>query len=350
MDSQQIIHIISKKVTGNLSSNEKDILENWIAQSPENKKEFEAYSKLWEKSNELVLSDAIDVDTSLTYTKKQLRDLYTKKRWIIYLRQAAAVLLISLTLTFLYNYYIINRTPFEVPEQMVYQEIKAFYGTQTKVILADGTNVWLNSGSTLRFPTSFKNSDRRVVELNGEGFFDVTKNETKPFVVKTSKLDVKVYGTSFNILAYDDFMTMTVALIEGKVSLMKNNSNTESELIVLNPNEVVDYDVTNKKLYHFTDANVEKYSAWKDGHIVFYGDPIEAVIMRLEKWYNVKIIVKNDELKSYRFTATFIDESLEQVLKLLSLSSPMKYKITPARKLKDNSFTQREVTLSIKKL
>jgi ferric-dicitrate binding protein FerR (iron transport regulator) len=294
-----------------------------------------------------VLSKGINVEASLQQTKKGLK-FRTKKRWIIYLRQAAAILLISLSLSVSYNYFFTGRKTNEVAEHLVYQEIKASYGTQTKVVLADGTIVWLNSGSTLKFPASFKNTSEREVNLNGEGFFEVAKDDLKPFIVNTSMLDVKVYGTSFNISAYDDYQSMTIALEEGKVSVIKDKGNLEKELIVLKPSEVVEYNTTDKKLYHSSDSHIEKHSAWKDGHIIFYGDPIDLVIKRLEKWYNIKIIVQDDELQGYRFTATFIDESLEQMLSLLSLSSPMTYKIIPAQKLEDNSYSKRKVILSIK--
>ncbi len=345
MDSQQIDHIISKKITGSLSIGEQEILDSWIAQSSENKKEFEAYINLWEKSRELVLSDAINIESSLTNTKNKIASLNTGTLWIVYFRQAAAVLLLSLAINFLYN-YIKNG---EHPEQMVYQEIKVSYGTQTNVVLTDGTKVWLNSGSTLRFPASFKNATEREVDLNGEGFFEVTKNKTLPFIVNTSKLDVKVYGTSFNISTYDDYKSMTVALTEGKISLLKRKGGKEKELLVLKPNEVANYDIAENKLEHSSDNYIEKYTAWKDGKIIFYGDPIDVVIKRLEKWYNVKIAISDDELQNYRFTATFIDESLEQVLKLLCRSSPMEYKITPSQKHKDNTFSKRKVILSVKK-
>ncbi|MEN8115640.1 MAG: FecR domain-containing protein [Bacteroidota bacterium] len=349
MDRQQIQHIISKKITGSLSDTEEGILEKWIAQSSENKKEFESYFKLWEKSNDLVFSGTIDVESSLIQTKRHIVEFNSKRRWITYLRQAAAVLLLSLSLTFLYNYIVNSNKPVEVPEKMVFQEISASYGTQINVVLADGTKVWLNSGSSLRFPTSFKNSDKRIVELNGEGFFDVTKDLSKPFTVKTSNLDVKVYGTSFNVSAYEDYESMTVALLEGKVSLIKSNGNSERELIVLNPNEVVEYNIAEKKGYYSTNEYMRKYTAWKNGQIVFNNDPIEVVTRRLEKWYNVKINISNEQVPNYRFTATFIDESLEQVLYLLSLSSAMEYKIIPAKKQADNSFSQRNITLSFKK-
>jgi ferric-dicitrate binding protein FerR (iron transport regulator) len=348
VQNHQIENIITKALSGKLNTEEQTLLNNWISESEENEKEFNAYSELWAKSKKLVLTSSIDVESSLIQTKKQIAGLQPKKRWLIYLRQAAAVLFLSLTLSFLYNYYVQQNNTEFVPEQMVMQEIRAAYGTRTKIQLADGTNVWLNSGSTLRFPTSFQNTDERNVELNGEGYFDVTKNETKPFIVNTSKLNVKVYGTAFNVLAYNDHSSMTIALEEGKIGLFRNYSSGPKELMTLKPNDVVEYNSENNKLFHSSNLNMKKYTSWKDGYIVFFGDHIDNVVQKLEKWYNVDFEIKDSALKNYSFTATFVDESLEQVLQLLSLSSPINYKITPAKKQADNTFSKRKVTLSIK--
>ena len=347
MKKHEIENIISKQIIEGLDKQEQAFLDNWLAESEKNRKEYEAYSSLWEKSGKLVVSDQIDTERSLKRTK-QIIGFSTKKRWIVYARQAVAVLLLSIAISFFYT-YLSTEEKTVVAEQQVYQEIKASYGTQTKVSLADGTNVWLNSGSTIKFPASFENYSEREVELNGEGYFEVTENKLKPFVVKTSKINIRVLGTSFNVSAYNEYNSMTVALVKGKISLERKFGDERKELITLEPNELVEYDDITKKLYHSSSTYIEKYTAWKEGQIVFFNDPIDVVVKRLEKWYNVKIHVGDKTLQDYSFTATFIDESLEQVLKLLSLSSPMNYKITPAKKQKDDSYSKREITLSLKK-
>jgi len=347
VENQHIENIISKKLIEGLDSQEQLILDSWLNESESNRKKFDAYTKLWEKSNTLVLSDKIDIETSLLLTKKKI-NFKSDKKWLVFIRQAAAVLILSFLLSYFFNYNKKETYVQEVQEKEVIQEVTASYGTHTKLTLADGTRVWLNSGSTVKFPTSFKNHLRREVILDGEGYFEVEKDSIKPFIVKTSKLDVKVYGTAFNVMSYDSQGKMTVALTEGKVSLLKNGSLKDEELAVMQPNEVVTYKPHNQKLNQMKDNYIEKYSAWKDGQIIFYGDPIDVVVRRLEKWYNVDINVADKELRQYRFTATFIDESLEQVLKLLSLSSEMDYEITPSQKLQDNTFSQRKITLKSK--
>lgn len=345
---KEIEYLIAKSFKGELNQDEKSLLNEWMVASVKNKKKFEEYLRLWKKSETLVLSDAIDIESSLGKTKKRIKEFESKKRRNFYFKQIAAILLLSISLASLYNYFF-NRAGLNGSEEIVFQEVKAAYGTQTKLFLADGTNVWLNSGSTLRFPISFKNMDERKVELNGEGYFEVTKNDTKPFIVKGHELDVKVYGTSFNVSAYKEYNSMVVALVEGKVGLVKDYNGKQTELMVLEPNNVAEFNVESNTLKRREDVKMNKYTAWRDGYIVFYGDPIDKVVQRLEKWYNVDIEIGDKTLRDYRFTATLYDESLEQVLSLLSLSSPMQYKITPAQKQPDNTYSMRKVTLTMKR-
>ena len=344
-----IERIIAKSFKGGLDSNEQIFLDQWISLSQDNKKKFEIYEKLWKRSGDLLLSNTIDVEASLLKTKKRIPDLRFKRKSSFGNLRVAVVLILAMALGFLFNYLLGANNLIDGTSGTVYQEVRASYGTRTKLLLADGSTVWLNSGSTLKFPVNFDNAEERVVELNGEGYFDVTKNESKPFIVNTSGLDVKVYGTSFNVSAYDEYDSMEVALVEGKVSLVQGDKGNRKEYMVLNPNDVVECNISEKRLSRISDSKMSKYTAWKDGQMVFYGDPIEKVVSRLEKWYNVDIEIKDKDLQDYRFTATFNDETLEQVLKLLSLSSPMEYKIVPSEKLKDDGFSSRRVILSIKK-
>jgi len=233
---------------------------------------------------------------------------------------------------------------------IVYQEIKASYGTQAKVELADGTTVFLNSGSKLRFPQSFDNQKQRMVILDGEGYFNVAKNPSLPFIVQTNQLDVKVTGTTFNVNAYNDNPYVDIALVEGSVVLLDKNLEQNKKLMDLSPNQVATLNCSNRKLSKQDVNDLYKYTAWINGRIVFYGDPIQTVVKKLEKWYNVEIIIADKSLESYRFTGTFIDESLEQILTVLSLTSPMTFEMQPIKKQPDNSMSKRKIVLKNKSL
>lgn len=346
MKNKEIINIITKSFADILNEEEQHQLDCWVSKSLENKAKYEGYRRLWEQARTLASHEDIDVEAALVKTKKHIKEFRAKKRINFYIPRVAAILLVLISLAFALKYFF-NNSDFPLSlEQTVFQEVKAAYGMRTKLLLADGTNVWLNSGSTLRFPLSFHDMDQRKVELVGEGYFEVTKNVVKPFIVKTPELDVKVHGTSFNVLAHEEYNSTVVALVEGKVSLIKDYNGKQRELMVLRPHDVVEFNSGDNTLHRTADMKMNKYTSWKDGYILFYGDPIDKVVQRLEKWYNVDIEIADKALEDYRFTATFYDESLEQVLKLLSLSSPIEYKITPAQKLKDNSFSMRKVILT----
>lgn len=348
MNKKEIQRLIAKSFDGTLTASEKIFLDGWLLESVENEKKYEEYTDLWKKTESLAFLDAIDVESSLLQTKKRIYRNRTKRKILFYTGRMAAVLILAIFLSFTFNYFVATDVTDSAKTEIVFQEVRAAYGTKTKLVLRDSTVVWLNSGSSLRFPISFEGLDERKVTLVGEAYFDVTKNANKPFIVHTKKLDVKVYGTAFNVNAYDDYDSMLVALVEGKVSLLQDRNDEQKELMMLRPNDVVTYNDDSKELSRSRDSRLEKYTAWKEGSILFYNDPIDFVIMRLEKWYNVEIHIEDEALKEYRFTATFTNESLEQVLDLLSLSSAMDYKIVEPEIKNNDDNGKRKILLQTK--
>ena len=338
MEKKDIETLLIKSFTGQTNKEEEQTIVEWLTGPEENRKTFEAYRKLWENSKTLALSDAVDVESALRHTKRQIPQFQKKIRLLSYWRQAVAVLVLSVLLSSAYHF--LMKPGHSTIEQTVYQEIKAAYGTQTKFQLADGTTVWLNAGSKLKFPISFDGMGERKVNLVGEGFFEVAKNENQPFIVHALQIDVQVLGTSFNVNAYENEDEITVALEEGKVSLLKSVNGKTREMVSLNPNEVASYNIPNNKIIHKEEKDLDRYTAWKDGKIVFFDDPVEKLVSRLGNWYNVDIEVADRRLLAYHFTATFSHESLDQVLKYLSISTPMNYEFIMPPKM-DNGEEQR---------
>ncbi|MDO5969531.1 DUF4974 domain-containing protein [Flavivirga aquimarina] len=347
MENTEIEHIIAKSFTKVLKKHEQVILNEWIGESSENRDKYDNYKQLWEKSGALITPGIVDVEAALTKTKKRIGEFHHRKRRRFYAPAAVITLLISIA--FLVKYAINSNVLLKGNEEIVFQEVKAAYGTKTKLLLADGTNIWLNSGSTLRFPISFNKAKERRVYLDGEGYFEVAKDESKPFFVNTKKVNVKVHGTSFNVSSYDDYNSMSVALVDGKVSLIQKYQGKQKDIMELKSLDVATCNFEKGTINRSSETKIEKYTSWKDGYMVFYGDSIDYIIKRLERWYNIDIVIEDEELLQYAFTATFRDEPLEQMLDLLGLSSPMEYKIIPSRKLNDNTFSVRKVILSKKR-
>lgn len=210
-------------------------------------------------------------------------------------------------------------------QKIKYNTLKIPFGKKFQLQLADGTKVFLNSGTTFRFPTAFPSQGNRIVFLNGEGFFDVSKDKKHPFKVNTDALSVQVLGTRFNVNAYDNQEQLDVVLVEGKVAL-STTAEMNKESVQLMPGfkgsllkEAIT--ITTEKV------NVKPYIAWMSGTLVFKNSKFENIAKILERNYNVKIIVKNKALNDEKFNATFSNESVESLLNHLGESYPIKYSI-----------------------
>jgi ferric-dicitrate binding protein FerR (iron transport regulator) len=337
-------HLLSEYFTRNLSEPELQDLKNQLEAHPEDRKLLEDYRQIWETSGQNREIEPIDVEGALIRTKRRL--FFTRSRLFKIMQQAAAVLILAVLLSTAYLHYF-QPAPVslqgETPGMM--QEVSTIFGTRSKFKLSDGTLVSLNSGSRLVFPVGFSGATRHV-ELTGEAFFEVTPNPERPFIVKASEINVRVLGTSFNLQAYPGSGEINTTLIHGKVVLETESGGKTEKLAELNPSERAIFHLSAKTMAVSKEESVDKYIAWKDGKLVFYNDPIEKVAEKLGNWYNVTVKINRDELKRYRFTATFRDEPIEQVLELLCKSSPIKYQIKRAVRLADDSYSKREIIIN----
>ncbi len=179
-------------------------------------------------------------------------------------------------------------------ETIDFHTIRVPLGGEFNLQLSDNTRVHLNSGSSLRYPIRFA-GDIREVFLTGEGFFEVTKDEVRPFVVKTGEVDVRVLGTSFNVNAYPDERVVATTLVEGKVRV-----GCGSKKFDLDPGMQLVYDRENKTA-NVRAVDTELYTSWKDGYYYFKQEPLEEIMDVLAKWYNLNVFFQNPELKKMEF-------------------------------------------------
>lgn len=237
-------------------------------------------------------------------------------KYIAVFQRIAAILIIPLVLSFIAVLYYFSETS---NSQVAYAEIHCPLGVQTKFVLPDGTTGFLNSGSYLKFPVNFKGD--RTVTLKGEAFFDVKRDEEHPFIVNTTNLQTKVLGTQFNVIAYENEDSEEVILHEGKVEVY-NNSGTI--LNTLKPNQQL---VINTETSICKVSNVDSYQyvSWTEGKLIFRNESLQQVAKRLNRRYNVEIQIQDSELLKYSFRATFLNEPIEEVLKLLSKTAPIQF-------------------------
>jgi ferric-dicitrate binding protein FerR (iron transport regulator) len=302
---------------------------------------FEDYRLLWEHSGQIMRPDSIDTEIALAQTKRRIK--FKKTNLIRFFQRAAAVLFLAVLLSATYiHFYPVESYADMKDIQAIEQEISTVYGTRSTFKLSDGTRVYLNSGSKLKFPLKF-NGNSRKVELIGEAFFEVTPNPSNPFIVKTSAINIKVLGTEFNLRSNPASNEIITTLVHGKVVLEKESDGLSTQLAELKPSEQANFKINQKTIGISTEEDLDKFIGWKDGKLVFFNDPINEVADKLGHWYNVTVSIGNSNLMRYRFTATFSDEPIEQVLDLLSKSSPIKYQIKKAVRLPDNSYSKREI-------
>ncbi|MCW0483090.1 FecR family protein [Gaoshiqia sediminis] len=218
-------------------------------------------------------------------------------------------------------------------------EIHSPIGTRTKFQLPDGTVGWLNSGSVIKYPVSFLSS--RHVEVSGEAWFDVVHRESDPFYVKTPWFQVKVLGTQFNVISYEDEKTAEVILERGKVQVTGVDTKFKN---TLEPDQHLVYDKSARQTFQ-TRIDAKSYTSWKDGLMIFKNEPMAEIARRLERRYHAEIILHSDSLKTSVFRATFQDEDLDEICRMLSTVAPIRYKIHEREKRPDDTFTKTRIEM-----
>lgn len=298
---------------------------------------------------------------AVEYSPTEIEDAYEETLWKIaaqkrpndsrfgikivykYFSKVAAILLLPLLLYAIYVGYskakLISSISGGEPITVVSQP-----GTLTNLVLPDGTKVCLNAGSSISYPNHFYGSVRNV-QLSGEAYFQVTKNKHFPMVIATDKLKLKVYGTSFNVNAFpgEDFERVT--LVEGSISLSGKQLkfNGKDELFVV-PGQTVSFYGSQKKLV-IENKDTFPFTAWKDGILVFRNTSFQKVLKRLSRRFNVDLQLKDNSLAELPLDATFKDENVNEILRLLELSIPFEYSYEQPQKLPDGTFQKSKIDI-----
>jgi transmembrane sensor len=311
--------LIARTLSGEAVGAEKDELTRWIGESPANKRLFEETQRIWAKSNSYfsvsnINSDREKIKDQIIRQTSHTTKTVTFPSWLF---RVAAVLALPIMLGI--GWYL-GATKISNETQLC--EVTAPKGQISKCVLADGTEVWLNAGSTIKYDPSLR-GDSREVMLDGEAYFKVSKSKGKSFVVSTKHAQIKVLGTIFNLKAYSGENKVETTLEEGIVEFSLNGSATKP--VELNPGEQLVYSVSEKTI---TLGKVETYlhTAWKDGKFVFKDADLKSIIAELERLYDVRIHVKNERLLELRFRGMFeYEENIFNALEALEQTTNMKY-------------------------
>jgi len=336
-DRFDIDQLITNRLLGTISEEENLILDDWIGQSIENRRLYSEQKRLW---NLFEIHQKIQkIDERKAYHKIS-NQIFSRKKinglgWI---QRVAAILLLPVIAMSAFYFYSekVNHNQFTT----VYNTVETPLGMRSSLTLPDGTKVWLNAGSSISYPVLFANN-YRTVSLIGEAYFEVKKDKHWPFVVSTKNMNVLVTGTTFNCNAYPENDQVQTVLVEGEVTIVNQSS---TELATMYPGELATFSNSNQQITK-TKTDLQKYIAWKSGKLMFRDDKMNKVVEKLERWYNVEFEIEDPEIANYVYTATFIGESLDQVLKMLTLSAPIRYTISERNKQADQTFEKATVKL-----
>lgn len=329
--------------SGKLNPDERKAVEEWKNASEENLVIFSNAKKVWHAIDLLEEMKKYDACKALEKVNDKIGEIShrNKKRFLFYWQRIAAVLLIPLLIATLGIYFF--RTTKTPTNPIVWQTISTPNGVRSQIQLPDGTTVWLNSGSKLTYPSIFS-ANERTVQLAGEAYFEIAKNEQKPFYVDLGKVGIAVTGTTFNVAHYSDEKQTEVVLTSGKVKLVEQEGNKRLDIAEMKPGEKAVYEESSRKIT-LVQTDTEKYTSWINGYLIFRDDVMTEVVKKLSRQFNVDIEIADPEIAQYVYTATFKDETLEQILFLLQKTSPISYTIQPAKQLDDGNFEAQKIIL-----
>ena len=320
MDRDNFLLLVTRVLSGNDEAGEKELLQRQVAEHKELSLLYEQYKRYWEsgKSNA-----GTDVEAALARTWKRIDTEEEMEEIVsmpsrtrrVWWAAAAAVLILFLAGWWLFR-----------PQQDVgIQMVEAYNpkGVRSQIVLPDGSKVWLSADSRLRYPAVFAEG-KRDIHLQGEAFFDVAPNPSRPFEVHLQKGSVRVLGTSFNIRSYDEDALVTTSVATGKVAFLGDDTTVSNELT--SGRKAVYNKETRKLELMSTDPLLDK--GWIDGTLVFRSENLESVALTLERYFGKKIVFLDNKARKFRFTGTFLNKSQTDILQYLSKTKPFSFTVS----------------------
>lgn len=250
---------------------------------------------------------------------KRKRTMIPTKKWR-YTAAAAILLAVLLTGTFYAGRHTLQSAN--------HQQTVTTYGGKTRILLPDGTEVWLRGASTITYPSAFQKKER-IVKLSGEAYFEVAKDKSKPFIVNAlDRISICALGTRFNVIAAPSENNIVVSLLEGKVKLPHG-----SKSYLMKPGDEATYCKQTDSWLLRSNADVSNKILWRKSQLRFENEPLGSIAAKLESWYGTTIEVDNELKNMHRYTFTLRSEPLEEVLRIMNRINPMSYSFTDSNKV-----------------
>lgn len=324
-ENNHIYILIGKVLSGNATSEETQELEKWKNAAQENQYLFEKSKKAWGKGEKFISETSLQKDRSKLESEynRYLSARVKKMNRQSFIYKIAAVLAFPIAMAIGWYLFGESEKPVQLAEQLY--EISSSKGHVSKVKLPDGTQVWINTNSSIVYDAASFNQNNREIQLKGEAYFEVTSSEEKPFIVVTPHANVKVTGTSFNVNAYPASPLFETVLAEGKIELQLKSGTIES--LHVEPNQQVIFNSIDKK-FHMQQVEVEMFTAWRNGEIIFKDATLADLIKELERIYDIQFHLKPASLGELRFRGMFsYNNNLIEALEKIKKSSNLDYYI-----------------------
>lgn len=339
--------LIIKFFAGEIADNELDILKEWLEKDAFNRYIFDQENELWQKT--VIKTTCDDSETEKNWLEISGKLGFGGKQSgkpIILNKICYRVLIAAASIAGLVAFGEIifllsgKKSIMDVATSSV---VYTDEGEKAHVMLSDSTHVFINSGSTLTYSSNY-NKDSRVIKLSGEAFFDVHTDSEKPLVVQMNNMTVTATGTRFNVFSYPNEDRIETTLEEGKLHVTINNKIFNMK----QGQQVIYYTKRNEALLR--EVNTETYTSWKENKLRFIDTPFEEVLRKIARRYNVSFIIGDKELLEFKYTATFIDESLEEIMKMLGTVSPISFRIDNRTSADDKYYLKPKITIRKKKV
>jgi len=353
--TDELIHGYLK---GELDDNETRDLIDWIKSNPDNKVQFDEYCEIWVTAKASLKNTGYNYNEGFWKFRQKIisdKDLVRNSNAIVLTKailKYAAIIIVVFSISGLL-FYQTGKSELASSEETV-SELTVPLGSHAHFSMSDGTTVTLNAGSRLKYNNRF-GIEERVVQLEGEGYFKVSKDSEKPFIVETSCLTIRALGTEFNVKAYPVDNKIEATLVEGSIEVEHVSQNYKTEAVILKPSQKLTFYKNDSTLVEYPartegkteskiqpiaqqkvnaiprlvreNVNVEHFVSWKENRWIFEKQSLSQIAVELERKFDVQIRFDSERLTNYRFTGTIIAEPIEQVLEVMSISAPIKYKL-----------------------
>lgn len=330
MDNFHIEKLIVKHLSGESTTQENDYLEKWFAATESNRKLFHFHKVLWKETGlkyknidkDRVYNKILSNIQAPTMVPKPIA-VWNRFRIPVYVRAASVMLFLIIGVIIWHLFEMNHESKKEIASRIV--EKRVVKGQKLKTCLPDGSVVWLNAESKISYDEYFTDSLRKV-QLEGMAYFEVAKDTIRPFVVTSRDVDIVALGTAFSVRSYNSEDLVSVALEEGNVLVRLGGENHYVDRIILDPGKGIYYNVKDQT---YTEAYVKANNAfnWREGVLYFENASFDKIVKELTRWYGVEFEVLNSTEEQWKYTATFRNFSLKEVLQSMSYTKDFNYQI-----------------------